>query len=149
MAKKHPPFHNLEASVGRSAANKNTDVMLVQFFLSELAKHPDFTGPKPSTPQAVNGVCSSGDPNDPTQTWIRWFQNFVKSHGCPVIADGRVDPLANVPVNWPVASPGMIYTIMHLNGSFRKRYKSRHDALDKEPAAPPPLRDALKTTDFA
>ena len=142
MAKKYVPFYAIEGSVGKFGSNKTADVSLVQFFISELAKHPDFAGSKPAVPLAVDGMYGNV-----TQQWITWYQNFVKSKGATLIADGRIDVLNPVPADWPNTT-GNMYTIAHLNFSFRKRFKTRHGDLESDPTVPPTLRATFKSADF-
>ena len=137
MAEKWCPFYNVDAAVGLNAANLALDVMVVQFFLRELACHPDFAGGtgRPPKPCTVDGRYGPE-----TQAWITWIQTYIKSRGLSITVDGRIDPAPNS--DW--SAKGTIsqtkYTITHLNGSFRKRYRNRHDHLESDPTVPQPLR---------
>jgi hypothetical protein len=142
MAGKWCPFYNVGAAVGRNATNLAPDVMIVQFFLRELSAHPDFAGGtgRPAQPCGVDGFYG---PN--TQAWIDWLQCYLKSRGLSVTTDGRVDPAPNS--DW--SAKGSIsqtkYTITHMNGSFRRRYRNRHDRLESDPAVPQTLRSKFQS----
>jgi len=110
--------------------------MTVQYFLRELSLHPDFAVPgRPAKTCAVDGIYG---PN--TQAWIAWMQQFFKSKGMSITTDGRVDPAPNS--DWDIKSKitQTKYTITHMNGSFRKRYKARHNHLESDSAVPQALR---------
>jgi hypothetical protein len=131
MAKKFIPFYNVETSVGKNSINANEDVLLVQFFLTEIVKVPPFPIPPPSTPLAVDGF-----PSPALEEWIWWFQNSCKQNGKIITIDGRID--SAVPHN------GSIYgghgTILHLNMSYRKRFRTAHNGLEIDPSCPGILR---------
>lgn len=124
------PFYNVENSVGKWGVNNPEDVMLVQFFLSEVAKVPPLPLPPPSTPLTVNGIAS------PTlNEWILWFQNATKTAGKVIIVDGKIDP-------------AMIYngsrwggqgTIVHMNAAYRNRFRAAHNSLETASNCPGPL----------
>lgn len=142
MAKKHVPFYAIGSSVGKFGANQNPDVLLIQFFLNEIGKHPDFSPTKPATPLPVNGQCGES-----TIQWILWFQNFLKSKGVSVVVDGRVDAMQSVQPDWPNMK-NFMPTLGHLNFSFRKRFKARHNDLESDPGTPAALQATFKSADF-
>ena len=131
MATKFFPFYNVGQPVGKTGTNNSEDVVLVQFFLSEVAKVPPHPIPPPATPLTVNGMAS------PALTeWILWFQNCVKKVGKPVQVDGRIDPA--------MLHGGDIYggsgTIVHLNVTYRRRFRAGHNALETASNCPASLR---------
>lgn len=149
MAQKYYPFYNVSAAVGPGASNATDDVMLVQFFLREIAKDQS-VGPqgRPPTPLTVDGVYG---PN--TAAWIAWFQNSMNAKFAgSTYADGRVDPargMSNDPKFLKSTISHTQYTIVSLNATYRFRYKASHNALDEDPRVPQPLRQALAAGDYA
>lgn len=131
MAKKYIPFYNIEKSVGKGGINSSEDVLLVQFFLSEIAKVPPHPIPPPVVPLTVNGMATPL-----LNDWIDWFQKAVIKAGKGSSKDGRIDPA--IPHN------GSMYTstgtIVVLNASYRLRFSASHDALEKAPNCPGLLR---------
>lgn len=141
MAEKWCPFYNVDSAVGKNCPNQTLDVMIVQFFLRELSAHPDFMSHgRPSQPCAVDGWYG---PN--TQAWIDWMQAFFKSKGMSITVDGRIDPAPNSDWDAKSSVSQTKYTITHINGSFRKRYKTRHDHLENDLGVPSALRAKFKT----
>jgi hypothetical protein len=130
MPKKHLPFYNVDKSVGKFAVNSPSDVLLVQFFLTEIAKVPPHPIPPPQTPLALNGV-----PSPALNEWIKWFQDATSKAGKVIIADGRIDP-AQIHNGSIWGGQG---TIVHMNMTYRNRFRSSHDALEKAPNCPPGL----------
>ena len=135
MASKLWPVYNVDSSVGRFAANQTDDVMLVQFMLQQVGKGPNPPLPPPSTPLTPNGIYSPL-----LDEWIRWYQKSVAKSGRQVTVDGKVDRARG-------ELHQTSFTIMHLNGSYRKRFRKSHDALEDDPAAPAPLRAKFRADD--
>jgi hypothetical protein len=140
MATKKLPFYNVSQSVGPMGTNKSEDVLLVQFFLSEIGKVPPHPLPPPPVPLAVNGQVSPV-----LGTWILWFQNCVKAAGKPVIVDGRVDPWLTPGADWKGSSA----TIVHLNATFRRRFRDAHNALENAAHCPSVLRSKFQSQDVS
>lgn len=121
MATKYLPFYNVDRSVGKGGVNSSDDVLLIQFFLSEIGKVPPHPIPPPSTPLVVNGIA-----NQTLNEWILWFQNAVKKVGKVVTVDGRIDP-AQIHNGSRYGGQG---TMAHLNVTYRNRFRAAHDALE-------------------
>lgn len=131
MAKKFIPFYNIDNSVGKGGVNVPEDVLLVQFFLSEVAKAGPHPTPPPTTPLPVNGMASPL-----LNDWIDWFQKAVKTRGKAITNDGKVDP-AKMHGQDIYQGTG---TILHLNISYRKRFRTAHNVLESAPNCPGQLK---------
>ncbi len=109
--KPQPLILSVEQSVGRCAANKPLDVMLVQFFLHVTVQNNEtswgwFIDRKFSKP-AIDGAYGPV-----TQNWIDRFQNHIKNK---IVADGRVDPIVN---GVSATAGGQPLTIYMLNVAY-------------------------------
>jgi hypothetical protein len=144
MSRKYFPFYNLDEAVGPKAPNRQADVMLVQFFLRELAQDQSIAPmTRPKTPIMVDGVYGPV-----LGQWILWFQNAMnaKFKG-NTLADGRVDPARGSYLNKSSISRTQ-YTIVSLNSSYRFRYKKSHDALENDSKVPSMLRAKFTEDDY-
>jgi hypothetical protein len=130
MAIKYVPFYNIEKSVGKGGVNNSEDVLLVQYFLSQIGKMPPHPLPPPGIPLTVNGVVTPL-----LYDWIDWFQKCVKKIGKPIVTDGKIDP-AKV---YGGSIRGGNGTIVHLNATYRNRFRMPHNALETAPGFPPAL----------
>ena len=138
MAFKDPVVYNLDANVGMFKPNNRQDVLLVQFFLREIMNHPDAKAGRP----AGNDISVDGLFGNQTETWIYAFQNLVRSKGGKVIVvDGKVNAAPSDYRNKMAGNVG--YTILHLNGTYRRRWRTDHDYLDRCARIPVELRGAL------
>jgi hypothetical protein len=137
MASKLWPVYNVDSSVGKFAANKSDDVMLVQFMLQQVGKAPNPPLPPPSKPLVADGIHTSL-----LDEWILWYQKGVVKTGRQITLDGRIDRARG-------ELHETSFTIMHLNASYRKRYRKSHDALENDPAAPAALRAKFRAGDVA
>lgn len=139
MAHRHRPFYNLDKPVGPQKTNATDDVMLVQFFISELSKtRTIFEWNKPSEPLLVNGQA-----NDLLFRWIRSYQVAIKGGGSPVSADGVVDPATGAATQRS-SHTHTIYTIVFFNNHFESLFPQRFADLRKDPTVPGLLRAALE-----
>ena len=138
MATKEIPFYNVDQSVGKGGANKTDDILLIQFFLTEIAKVPPHPLPPPTTPLPVNG-----SPAAPLVEWIQWFQNSVKKAGKIIVADGRVDRASGQGGSYYVTD----YTMVHINVSYRRRFRRSHDALENASNCPMALKTKFNADD--
>jgi len=137
MAFKDSVIYNLDDNVGRFMPNNRQDVLLVQFFLREIMNHPDSKAGRPPG----NDISVDGLFGNQTETWIYAFQNLVKSKGLRVMVDGKVN---TAPSDYKARFGGGIgYTIFHLNGTYRRRWRTDHDYLDKCARVPVELRAAV------
>jgi hypothetical protein len=126
-----------DAAVGRGAANRREDVLLVQFFLNTLWGKRDRTGvfggsgPAP----AIDGACGPS-----TISAIEQFQKWYE--GTSGFIDGRVDP---VPPGQRVGPHHhQVFTILGLNVNYAFSFgKERHFTLFKDPKFPVMLKPAL------
>jgi peptidoglycan hydrolase-like protein with peptidoglycan-binding domain len=99
--------------------------------------HPDSKAGRP----AGDDISVDGLFGNQTETWIRAFQNFVKSKSGRVVVDGKVNA---APPDYNTRLPsGSGYTIAHLNATYRRRWRTDHDYLDKCARVPAELRAAL------
>ena len=122
-------LYNLSNPVGKSCPNCGDDVLLVRFFLRRISAAPDVRGPYSSMPLVPNY-----DPQ--LSEAIVWFQKQVAAAHCPITVDGRVDP----------APHGQgIYTIRHLNFSYRKRYRQFEHRIEDDPIFPGQLRASFSS----
>jgi hypothetical protein len=138
MATKQIPFYNVSHAVGPGAPNRTTDVELVQFFLREIYDHPSNVKKKPAGTMTVDGVAGPI-----TFAWIRRFQEDVKRAGGSVLVDGRVDHARGRQFDSSsISRTG--YTIAHMNMTYRRRYGTQHDYLDKHPRIPPALKAEIR-----
>ena len=143
MPSKYVPFYNVTQAVGRGGTNSTNDVMLIQFFLSEIARVPPHPIPPPVTPLPVNG-----DPNPLhlLEEWIMWFQSSVRRVGKPITVDGRVDPARTFDdyplVNNPNTRAFFLDsgTMVNINFTYRRRFTQAHNALEQAPNFPGQLR---------
>lgn len=127
MAIKYVPFYNVENSVGKGGVNSPEDVLLVQYFLSNIAKMPPHPIPPPGLPLTVNGMATPL-----LNDWIDWFQKSVQKVGKPIIVDGKIDP-AKI---YGGSIRGGQGTIVHLNATYRNRFRSQHSQLEIAPNFP-------------
>ena len=135
MAYKIPVTYNVDSAVGPNAPNQRGDVQLVQFLLREIYNHPTVRMHKPSGEMVVDGWFGPT-----TARWIVEFQKLVRSKGRPVLVDGRVDPYGEEEYS---SISQTIYTIDHLNVTYRRRYRQRHDELENA-GLPAPLSAQLR-----
>jgi hypothetical protein len=139
MAHRHRPFYNLDKAVGLNQPNATDDVMLVQFFLSELSNvHTIFVWNKPTEPLKVDGIKSQNLFN-----WIRSYQQGIKSQGSPVAADGIVNPARGAATTRSTIT-NTIYTIVFLNNHFESLFPDRFGNLARDLKVPQPLRTSLE-----
>ena len=133
MAKKFLPFYNVDAPVGKGAANQYDDVLLIQFMLSGIGRVPPHPLPPPTTPLAVNGT-----PSETLNEWVLWFQKCCKVTGQNVLVDGRIDPSRSQTGSF--YPPGHGHTMGLINITFRRRFRAAHDALERDPNCPIAIR---------
>ncbi|MBL8178327.1 MAG: hypothetical protein JNK48_26865 [Bryobacterales bacterium] len=128
MATKNYTTYNVDASVGKHGVNQSVDVMLVQYMLSRIGKSQGLPLQPPKTP-----IVPDGRPGPTLEEWILWFQKAVRQTGNQVVVDGRIDPIPGDPYS-------SAHTMMHLNVTFRRRFRKEHDSLESDPMAPEPIR---------
>lgn len=122
-------LYNVSKPVGKACPNLSDDVLLVRFFLRRISQAPDLNGPFSDMP-----LVPSYDPQ--LSEAILWYQKAVADSHAPISVDGRVDP----------APHGQgIYTIRHLNFSYRKRYPQFGHFIENDPMFPGMLRLPLST----
>jgi hypothetical protein len=137
MAFKDSVVYNIDANVGKGMPSQRQDVLLVQYFLRDVMNHPDSRAGRPPG----NDISVDGLFGNQTETWIYAFQNLVRSKGGSVVVDGKVN---KPPSDYRVRlAGGAGYTILHLNATFRRRWRIDHDYLDKCGRVPGELRGAL------
>jgi hypothetical protein len=110
--------------VGKGAANKFDDVVLVQHFLRNIYRYGDLTPPE-SKPLSVDGICGKH-----TRLWILSFQKLCRKIGLSVALDGQISPARGI-----FSKAGTVYTILHLNASYMARYPDLFKELVTNPRA--------------
>ena len=102
-------FYDIEASVGRSGANRRGDVLLVQFLLITALKNELFKDAG-AAPVQANGV-----PDQPTMDAILLFQKQLRKQGrAYAVVDGRFDPVGE----HAKTPSGAQYAMITLNMAF-------------------------------
>jgi len=120
-------LYNVSKPVGKSCPNVPDDVLLVRFFLRRISQSPDLHGPCSDMPLVPTY-------DAPLTDAILWFQKAAGAAHFSITADGRVDP----------APHGQgVYTIRHLNASYRKRYPQFEQAIESDPLFPSLLRTSF------
>lgn len=127
-------WYNVHANVGpqRFIAYRKDDVLLVQLFISQIAKNPFWVYPKfpqPSEALEVDGVFGRI-----TKTWIEWYQGSRD-----LTPDGQV---SFAPSGQTAGKK--YYTIVSLNSEFAAVDVNWHYNLSQDPRTPPELRYALQ-----
>lgn len=127
-----PTFYNLTKPVGKSKPSLPLDVLLVQFFLKEVAAQGGVQ--VPSAPLNLNGTVD--------QNTIDWISAYQKSK-FQLYADGVVDPVPerNLTAQTPVHNK--VYTIFELNFDFEKKQPQHFNKIWEHPRCPPALGQAL------
>ncbi len=132
-----PIFFNVDVAVGRNAPNTSTDdILLVQYFLSLIGKHP-----RPgSTLTSLAAIPVTGRMNPETIAGLEAVQTLAG-----VTPDGR----ASVAKGYKFGAN--FYTIVNLNFSVRTRFRAQWPNLEEMPDCPQHLnfagRRALAGTD--
>ena len=131
-----PTFYNLDRSVGKGKPNLLLDVLLVQFFLKEVAAQSGNSIKAPADPLAVTGVVD--------QTTIAWILAYQKSKSW-LYPDGIVDPVPerNLTAQTPVHKKG--YTIFELNLDFEQKQPMNFHKIWEHPRCPTPLGEAFSS----
>lgn len=145
MAHKSYPFYNVSHSVGKNGLNNGDDVWLVQYMLMQIAQDPALGASAPDEPLRINGVYTPL-----LDVWIRWFQELVRARGGLVYIDSRIDPFPAPRKDGYCRSamPDHFHTIGHLNATFRRRYRAKHDHLEDQPELLG-IRKRLAADDYA
>ena len=120
-------LYNVESTVGKFGANRPDDVLLVRFFLRRISAAPDVNGPYSDLPLVSTFDTTLGEV-------VLWFQKKVAQAGHAISVDGKVDPSPH--------GQGM-YTIRHLNQTYRKRYPRHMHSIENDPMYPPVLNQPL------
>jgi hypothetical protein len=142
MANKIEPFYNVDLAVGPHAPNKQTDVLLVQYFLKKIYADQPFRARK-----SPNTLKLDGRFGPILQSFIVDFQTIYRQSGGYVHVDGRVDPMrGSRPYHDKSSITKTHYTIAKLNGSFRKRHRAAHNQLELQADLPPVLAAELQVT---
>ena len=138
-------MYNVNQAVGRGCPNRQTDVMLVQFFLAALNLSNIFPvsgfsspigSPEPIFP--IDGVFKIG-----LVDWIAEFQRVANRNGVgPLAVDGRVDPSG---VGWGDTNIKHTHrrTIQVLNVLLARSDIKRFESLPDHPSVPGVLRAEL------
>jgi hypothetical protein len=131
----------VDAAVGRSAANRRDDVLLVQFFLNTLwGTKPDkatmFGGTGPAPP--IDGDCGRIT-IDAIMLFQRWYWQTPAQNS---FADGRVEPVPPGQSFGPIRHH--VYSMIGLNVNYGGEFGAdRHALLCKEPKFPLELKPKL------
>jgi hypothetical protein len=129
------PFYNVTMAVGPAgtAPNRRDDVLLVQYFLTNVAGTLDYwVPPRTDRPLQVDGRMGSD-----TAAWIKSYQNSMTDH---TTRDGRIDRALGA----SGSISGKRYTILFLNHHFQLAQPTKFAALEDDTEAPDELRMAIK-----
>jgi hypothetical protein len=132
-----PVFYNLTMPVGVRAPNRRDDVLLVQYFLLEIYKNPAAHTPPLIRPKG--NLVVDGKFGPITRNWILKFQLDVRDRGKSVYPDSRVDRARGA----ESSITHTVYTIIHMNASFKKLRPDDFEHLEAAPDVPPELAAAL------
>jgi hypothetical protein len=136
-------FYNVDAAVGRGAANRRDDVLLVQYMLRENFKllNTFKRDPFPGGPVEVDG---SAGPQ--TLAAILHFQKTLKKGGSSIATDGRVDPPVNEGTVGSISNTQ--YTILFLNLGFKDARPQDFPRLSQATDCPVEIRQRLREPTF-
>jgi hypothetical protein len=140
MAYEVRQFYNLEGPVGKGVIGRPDDILLVKFFLTELAK-VDMTW-NAETPDSA--LIVDGQPSDALNEWIWAYQQMKKNfRSAPVVVDGRVDP---VPGYSSTRTPrqNAVYILSWMNSDFEVLFPERFHHLVFDDKTPSALQEALQ-----
>src|SRR5262249_18275185 len=102
------PFYNLDTSVGLCRGNLRGDVLMVQYFLRKVFRHPmGVVGSFGLQELVVDGICGPI-----TRSYINAFQTAMLKLGKTLKADGNID---SAPADGPKFET---YTIWHLERAY-------------------------------
>lgn len=105
-----PLIVSIEAAVGRGCANRSLDVKLVQFLINVTVQANDKSWGW-FIDRAVPKSAIDGAYGPRTQNWIERFQKSMKERGKHIVADGRIDPIANGVSETSIGGPTAIYML--------------------------------------
>jgi hypothetical protein len=150
MAQTHVKFYNVSKEVGPGKPNVSDDVLLVQFFLSEIGDFWQILSGKPNSmgtsplidlkilkPLPVNGKADQNLYN-----WIKWFQSVSSFGGTSAALDGIVSPAPSA--LYKGSHSKVVFSIVKMNNAFQSFFRSRWDNLPTDPKVPSQLRTALE-----
>ena len=148
-------FYNIGEWVGKGKQNEASDVLLVKFFLTEIA---EATKTRPSQalgqrfipPTAT--IPLDATPSDDFFLWVKAYQEVKKKSTWVSFApDGIVSPVPPDNMHATQRVPGTNrfvtkdrYTLYALNFEYRQFFPKSWADLAHEPKAPGALRDRLK-----
>jgi hypothetical protein len=130
-----PTFYNLTKPVGKSKPSLPLDVLLVKFFLKEIAAQGGAAMNPPNAPLDLTGTVD--------QNTVNWISAYQKSK-FQLYADGIVDPVPER--NLTAATPvhNKVFTIFELNFDFELHQPEHFHKIWEHPRCPPALGQALK-----
>jgi len=131
-----PVFFNVDGVVGaQPAQNLTEDVLLVQFFLSQIARTPRATTPPELVAACKAVIPSNGTIDDATIRAIRVFQQEMKKQSPVQIVDARVSPSRG-----STTFGAALFTIVVLNKAVRTRILDIWPRIDKIEKCPLDLK---------
>jgi hypothetical protein len=134
-------LNNVNQAVGANAPNRTDDILLVQYFLTQI--YSNATKIYPPIQQTPDGdLPVDGNWSSTLASWILNFQTERSQAGWSMWPDGRVDPIPDVGNSTPIHNK--LYTIYWLNYGFAlARPDVDYKQLELEPSVPQALADAL------
>ena len=140
-------MYDLNQAVGRGCPNRQTDVMLVQYFFAAMSIS-SFNWPRVQVnPAVASGPAPifpiNGQFKDGLVDWIVEFQYQATRNGFgPLVTDGRVDPSG---VAWGDSNLRHTHrrTIQAMNLVLQRAAPSRFENLPNDANVPGPLRTEL------
>jgi len=148
-------FYNIDESVGKGKQNEASDVLLVKFFLKEIAEasktRPNEALGQPFVPPAAP-LPLDGTPSEDFFLWIKTYQEIKKKSSWVSFApDGIVSPVPPDNVQATRQVPGTNryetrdrYTLYALNLEYKNFFPKSWADLAHEPKAPGVLCNELR-----
>src|SRR3984893_9368619 len=145
-------FYNIESHVGKGRQNEATDVLLVKFFLREIAEASKLPSAQvlgqpfiPPTPTLLLDATPSND-------LFQWIEGYQKAKKQSTWIDFRPDgivspvPLENMQPTYKVRGSNEYrtrdrYTLYALNFEYRQMFPESWANLARDPKIPSILRD--------
>jgi hypothetical protein len=120
-------FWNITDNVGYGYKNKESDVMLVQFFLNSMVRFYN-----QNTEGNESLLVPDGKFGGKTWAKIKWIQGEFMG-----VADGMISPPSGNQLHTP--KQGRVYTMLDLNATYRNAYGHYYLDIRRDPKCPAPL----------
>jgi len=137
-----PIFYNLDASVGAGGENSRPDdIMLVQFMLKKIGERSNVSTQTGADASGLRNTMVTGAVDANTIDAIMTFQQIVAGRDASGIAvDGRI----NTAKGGAYGFGNLLYSIVHLNATFKRRYWDDYLLIDRFPDCPGILATGVK-----